>query len=100
MDDTLFSLHVNPYFLRLNFSYPLQEDDQSSAKYDPSAGMITVTLTKANPGQEFKDLDLMAKLLAPRPAKETPVIEVVDDLSESVENMSIDDNILEGACCL
>ncbi|KAF5365617.1 hypothetical protein D9758_003180 [Tetrapyrgos nigripes] len=67
VDDTLFSLHINPYFLRLNFSHPVIEDDASSAKYDPGSGYLTVTLTKQVKGEEFKDLDLLAKLLAPRP---------------------------------
>lgn len=99
VDDTLFSLHVNPYFLRLNFSYPLLEDEQSSAKYDPGPGFVTVTLTKETRGQEFKDLDLMAKLLAPRPSKTTPLIEVLDDdLAASMDKVSIDDGLLEGGC--
>ena len=78
MDETLFSVHISPYFLRLNFSHPLVEDDASSAVYDPSTGYLTVTLTKEVPGQDFKDLDLLAKLLAPRPAPSRPVIEVLD----------------------
>ncbi|KAF9050644.1 SHQ1-domain-containing protein [Hymenopellis radicata] len=86
VDETLFTLHVNPYFLRLNFSYPILDDDNASATYDPGPGLITVTLTKENRGQEFKDLDLMAKLLAPRPSKHTPLIEVLDDeLSSSMD---------------
>ena len=82
----------------MNFSYPLEDDDDaSSAAYDPSSGMITVTLSKLNPGQEFKDLDLMAKLLAPRSSKPKPVIEVVDDLSSAVEGLQLEgDSVLEG----
>ncbi|KAI0637170.1 SHQ1-domain-containing protein [Trametes polyzona] len=81
VDETLFSVHINPYFLRLNFSHPLVEDDASAAVYDPSTGYLTVTLTKEVPGQEFKDLDLLAKLLAPRPSQTAPaqpIIEVLD----------------------
>lgn len=40
-----------------------------------------MTLTKEVPGQDFKDLDLLAKLLAPRPPRDAPmqpVIEVLD----------------------
>ena len=58
MDETLVTVHVNPYFLRLNFSKALLEDDQSSANYDPSSGTLTVTLTKEHPGEIFDDLDL------------------------------------------
>ncbi|KAL0947096.1 hypothetical protein HGRIS_013236 [Hohenbuehelia grisea] len=105
VDHTLFSIHVNPYFLRLNFSHPIIEDDESNAKYEPSSGYLTVTLTKADPGQDFQDLDLLAKLLAPRPTNvQAPCIEVVsstteeDELVEKAQNLSIDrQEILEAA---
>ncbi|KAI0374690.1 SHQ1-domain-containing protein [Pilatotrama ljubarskyi] len=94
VDETLFSVHINPYFLRLNFPHPVVEDDASSAVYDPSTGYLTVTLTKEVPGQEFKDLDLLAKLLAPRPSKTVPtqpVIEVLD--SHDTEQNGADDEL-------
>ncbi|KAL0579976.1 hypothetical protein V5O48_002060 [Marasmius crinis-equi] len=80
VDDTLVSVHINPYFLRLNFSHPLLEDDASSAQYDPSTGYLTITLTKELRGQHFEDLDLLAKLLAPRPVAPPvpPSIEVIN----------------------
>ncbi|KAG9102647.1 hypothetical protein FRC06_001521 [Ceratobasidium sp. 370] len=68
VEDTLFSIHINPYFLRLNFPHPLLEDDESSAAYDPASGTLTVRLTKETKGAHFPDLDLLAKLLAPRSA--------------------------------
>ncbi|KAI0255359.1 SHQ1 protein-domain-containing protein [Lactifluus subvellereus] len=71
LDHTLLSLHVAPYFLRLNFPASLVEDDQSSAVYDPASGYLTLTLTKLNRGENFPDLDLLGKLLAP-PAQSTP----------------------------
>ncbi|TFK64078.1 SHQ1-domain-containing protein [Pluteus cervinus] len=78
VDETLFTLHINPYFLRLDFSHPIVEDDASSARYDPSSGYLTVTLTKETTGQDFQDLDLLAKLLAPRENQMgSPLIEVV-----------------------
>lgn len=111
MDETLFTLHINPYYLRLNFTHALQEDDEASAQYDPGTGFLTVTLTKAVPGQVFEDLDLLAKLLAPRPtepAAQGPLIEVLDseetaesvedDLVARAESLSLDQQeILEGA---
>ncbi|KAI0670569.1 SHQ1-domain-containing protein [Trametes maxima] len=112
VDETLLSVHINPYFLRLNFSHPLVEDDASSAVYDPSTGYLTVTLTKEVPGQEFKDLDLLAKLLAPRPSQTSPsqpVIEVLDsqeapqddsddELSARTQGLSLEQReILEAA---
>ena len=71
VEDTLLTLHVAPYFLRLNFPASVAEDDQSSAVYDPASGYITLTLTKLKRGEDFPDLDLLGKLLAP-PAQSTP----------------------------
>ncbi|TFK42945.1 SHQ1 protein-domain-containing protein [Crucibulum laeve] len=104
VDETLLTVHINPYFLRLNFSHPLLEDDASSANYDPSTGYLTVTLTKENKGQEFTDLDVLAKLLAPRPSVPAPIIEVLastevvsstdvspqEDLAEKTQKLSLD----------
>ncbi|KAJ7474834.1 SHQ1-domain-containing protein [Mycena latifolia] len=87
VDDTLCTVHINPYFLRLNFPHPILEDEASSARYDPSSGYLTVTLTKESRGQEFADLDLLSKLLAPRPSQQTPLIEVIgtEDADEADE---------------
>lgn len=85
------------------------EDDGSSAKYDPGSGYLTVTLTKETKGQVFRDLDLLAKLLAPRPTelRQRPAIEVIateddsnvgkDDLIEGIRRLSLDrQDIREG----
>jgi protein SHQ1 len=100
VDDTLVTIHVNPYFLRLHFTHQLLDDDDvSSAQYDPGPGTLTATLTKANPGQVFEDLDLLSKLLAPRPTQNAPVIEVLssneeeddeEELSSMTEHLTID----------
>ncbi|KAF8626286.1 hypothetical protein AX15_004957 [Amanita polypyramis BW_CC] len=96
VDGSLFTLHINPYFLRLNFSHNVVDDEVSSAQYDPSSGYLTVTLTKEVKGQEFKDLDLLAKLLAPRPPVKRPTIEVLS--SDSSGSLSSEQReILEGA---
>ena len=79
---------MNPYFLRLNFSHALRGDEDASASYDASSGYLTVTLFKETPGQEFNDLDLLAKLLAPRPSEQQqPVIEVLssENADEAVD---------------
>ena len=80
VEDALLSLHVAPYFLRLNFPASVIEDDQSSAIYDPASGYLTLTLTKLNHGEVFPDLDLLGKLLAPpaQSAPRNPGIEVLD----------------------
>jgi protein SHQ1 len=85
VEDTLLSLHVAPYFLRLNFPASVVEDDQSSAIYDPASGHLTLTLTKLKRGENFPDLDLLGKILAP-PAQIKPhntIIEVLDSQDSS-----------------
>lgn len=85
VDGTLFSLHVNPYFLRLVFSDEVIEDDTSSASYEAGTGYLAVTLTKKTPGKDFKDLDVLAKLLAPpKHVDQGPIIEVVHDQNEAL----------------
>ncbi|RXW17973.1 hypothetical protein EST38_g7889 [Candolleomyces aberdarensis] len=97
VDETQLTVHVNPYFLRLNFPHSVAEDDSSSADYDPSTGYLSVTLTKEQKGQHFKDLDLLAKLLAPRQSKPPPSIEVISsaengqELSEKLDDLSLTD---------
>jgi protein SHQ1 len=83
VDDTLLSLHVAPYFLRLSFPASILEDDQSSAVYDPASGYLTLTLTKLNRGENFPDLDLLGKLLSPPPpaAQSTPRNATIEVLS-------------------
>ncbi len=110
VDDTLLSLHVAPYFLRLNFPASVIEDDQSSAVYDPTSGYITLTLTKLNRGENFPDLDLLGNLLAPpaQSAPRNPTIEVLDSQdSDSAGHTVTGDpgnterkEILDGECAL
>lgn len=103
VDDTLLTVFINPYFLRLHFPHAVVEDDNSSAIYDPSTGYLTVTLCKAVKGQTFADLDLLAKLLAPRPSQPlpTPTIEVLEtpptkddvgDLSRRATRLTLEEN--------
>lgn len=110
VDGNLFTIHINPYYLRLNFSHNVLEDDESLAKYDPSSGYLTVNLTKETKCQVFEDLDLLAKLLAPRPLEpqgKAPLIEVLDssgvgdeteeELATATEKLSLEQHeILEG----
>ena len=93
IDDSLLSLHVAPYFLRLNFPANLVQDDHSAAVYDPASGYLTLTLTKLNHGENFPDLDLLGKLLAP-PAQSTarrPTIEVLASREEGLDDTSVPD---------
>ena len=95
VDDNLLTVHVNPYYLRLNFPHSLLEDDSSSVKYDPGSGYLHITLTKEQKGHHFEDLDLLAKLLAPRVTKTAPTIEVLssvengEGLSQKLDGLSL-----------
>lgn len=42
----------------------MAEDDESSAKYDLASGILSISLSKVNVGEEFPDLDLTNRLLA------------------------------------
>lgn len=101
VDDNLLTVHVNPYYLRLNFPNSLLEDDSSSAKYEAASGYLRITLTKEQKGQHFEDLDLLAKLLAPRPTKTTPTIEILssvensDGLSQKLDGLSLNPSEFE-----
>ncbi|CAE6433181.1 unnamed protein product [Rhizoctonia solani] len=101
VEETLFSAHINPYFLRLNFPHPVLEDDDSSASYDPSSGTLTVRLTKETKGVHFPDLDLLTKLLAPHSAAalndegrtKGPLIEVLNSPSPDELADQLDDKL-------
>jgi hypothetical protein len=93
VDGSLLSLHVAPYFVRLSFPASVVEDDQSSAVYDPASGYLTLTLTKLNRGENFPDLDLLGKLLAPPQAQGTPrnaTIEVLSSQATSGDTVTSD----------
>jgi protein SHQ1 len=91
------SVHINPYFLRLTFPGRVQEDDESAAQYDPGSGYLTVSLTKETPGEDFKDLDILAKLLAPKRVEQThPSIEVVGS-SEDATDQDVEDELVASA---
>jgi protein SHQ1 len=49
---------------RLTLPGNVVEDDESSAKYDIASGILSISLSKVNIGEEFPDLDLTNRLLA------------------------------------
>ena len=70
--------------MRLNFPGSVQENEDSSATYNPSSGTLSVKLSKSNKGQVFPDLDLLSKLLAPVPAR---------NKSASIEVLGVDEHL-------
>jgi protein SHQ1 len=66
-----FKFFAKPYFLRLTFPHPLDEEGgHERLAYDISNGILTVHLPKATPGQFFENLGMITQLLA----KKKPVI--------------------------
>ncbi|CAG8753587.1 7855_t:CDS:2, partial [Acaulospora morrowiae] len=64
-----------------SYKFKFQDDERVKSSYDVSIGEIVIELPKETPGEEFPDLDLLTKLLAPRKSKilEKPLIEVVGE---------------------
>eukprot|EP00908_Phaeocystis_cordata_P003797 Transcript_14178.p1 GENE.Transcript_14178~~Transcript_14178.p1 ORF type:complete len:359 (+),score=139.52 Transcript_14178:46-1077(+) len=58
-----FKFHLRPYFLRLTFRQLLTEDGRETASYDAAAGVLTVRIPKATPGEHFDDLGMLSELL-------------------------------------
>ena len=80
VQDHEFKFHLRPYFLRLTFRQLLTEDGREAATYDAAAGVLSVRVPKATPGEHFDDLGMLSELLrkpdrsAP---KRGPLIEVM-----------------------
>jgi len=78
------------------------EDDDSSAKYDISKGILSISLTKVVPGEVFPDLDLTNRLLARTgetiddrgQVKGPPRIQVVQDPSTVWDEGDFDEALL------
>ena len=58
-------------------SNEIVEDGRESARYDVDKGDIVIKIPKQVEGQEFEDLEMISKLLAPKPSN-NPTIEVLD----------------------
>ncbi|KAH9977112.1 hypothetical protein BGW80DRAFT_1435864 [Lactifluus volemus] len=88
-----FSCSQDVRSLTLSVYSSVVEDDESSAIYDPASGYLTLTLTKLNPGENFPDLDLLGKLLAPPAAHQStphrPTIEVLASQEANTERSEI-----------
>lgn len=83
------------FFLSLHFPGDLVDDERVKASYDVDKDEMSIEIPKKNPGEEFPDLDLLTKLLAPRKRRiahdDKPSIEIIGE-SKSGDG---DDNKLE-----
>lgn len=80
-EDCDFIFHCKPYFLRLNLPGKVMYEEDPPVSYDLEKGTVTVKMKKANPGEDFEDLDLITKLLVPKgkPSSSAPMIEVIGE---------------------
>lgn len=88
--DDVFVFSLPPYYLRLRLPGMLIEDEFMDSQYDLKTNEVKCRVSKLNKGEEFKDLDMLSKLLATK--KQTnvskPLIQEVDD-----ENYEYDSDI-------
>lgn len=88
VNSDLFIFSLSPYYLRLRFPHSLVDDERASATFNSKDSCVDIKLPKENPGQDFPDLDLAARLLArkdeTRETQTKPLIEELD-VPESVE---------------
>lgn len=95
VDGHEFKFHLRPYFLRLTFKQELTEDGRETATHDASAGILTVRVPKATPGEHFEDLGMLSELLR-KPDRATarsggPLIEVLSSTEHASGEDGMDD---------
>lgn len=91
IEGTDFKFFAKPYFLRLNLPGEIIEDDRSKCSYNFDKGEFLIKVAKVNGDEEFKDLDLLTKLLTPCKTKnKKPLIEVISDNQEELSNDDIE----------
>lgn len=107
VDGSLFVFTLNPYYLRLRFPGNLLNDEdercvedeslKSTSEYDAGDCLVKISITKETKGEEFKDLDLVSKLLAREKNPEHlaqkpsgPLIQEVDMPTEGAESRDVD----------
>lgn len=83
IEGTEFKFYLKPYYLRLNFSNEIIEDGSEHAQYDIEKGDIIVHIPKKNSGENFTDLTMINKLLAPKQKLCNPKIEVVGSCNDT-----------------
>lgn len=96
VDSDQFKFFASPYYLRLTFPGPLnEEEDHTVATFDAGAGDISVKLTKLTPGQQFPNLDMLTGLLATRKQQQAgsskPLIEEVMTEEQTLDILQDED---------
>ncbi|ENN76804.1 protein SHQ1 homolog [Dendroctonus ponderosae] len=63
VDEEVFLFSSKPYYLRLTLPGKIVEDERSKSSFDTDSGEFLFTYHKEQPGEYFKDLELITKLL-------------------------------------
>lgn len=96
VDENVFLFSCKPYYLRLILPGNIIENERMKTSFDTDLGEFSFTCPKQNPGEHFKDLDLITKLLVPKVEAQlnegTINIEV---LSENVNDNDVNINNCE-----
>lgn len=66
VDGNVFLFVCKPYYLRLKLPGSLIDDHSMKSSYDTDSGEFIFMYAKQFPGEFFKDLDLVTKLLTPK----------------------------------
>ncbi|KAG5496443.1 hypothetical protein JKF63_02745 [Porcisia hertigi] len=82
INETQFTFHCTPYYLRLRFDQHLQEGKGERATYDLEANVLTVYLPKANATEIFTKLDNPAYLIATEKQRAS-LVQVLGDVNSS-----------------
>jgi len=94
-----FKFYAKPYFLRLTFPRPLDEEGgRERLAYDISNGVLTVHLPKAVRGQFFENLGMLTQLLAKPRKKDFSAGAPVQVLSSSSSSSSTGTEMTPAQC--
>ncbi|CAN6636863.1 protein Shq1p [Trichomonascus vanleenenianus] len=111
VDKDLFIFSLHPYYLRLRFPGNLKEDrddedekdvEKSKASYDVASSIVSVTIPKEKPGEQFPDLDMITKLLARKEedtsaAQEQTTKPLIQEIGGSQDDVGASNEILKSA---
>jgi protein SHQ1 len=73
--DNTFRFYVKPYFLRLTFDEEFVNDGTDYAQYDVDKSILYVCVPKRERGKEWKDLNMVTKLLSSEGTHRNPFIQ-------------------------
>lgn len=91
VEDDLYLFLCKPYYLRLNLPGKIVENNRTKSCFDADSGEFSFTYDKLIPGEDFKDLDFITKLLC----KKVDVVEgerKIEILSSEGEDCTTDNS--------